>query len=99
MPGGLLTDQGDSLVKEWIQILTRSIPCDGMTTLRSELDAVVRGVVDILLAKTFDHDVAVQLGARLGNKDGVDEETSCRLVDALVFQIRRDLYPQELNIL
>lgn len=94
-----MTDQVDSLVQEWIQILSRSIPSDGMTTLRSELDAVARGVVDILQAKTFDHDAAVQLGARLGNMDGVDEETSSRLADALVIQISRDLYPQELNIL
>jgi hypothetical protein len=105
MPGGLLTDQVDSLVQEWINILSRSTPSDGMTTLRSELDAVARGVVDILQAKTLDHDAralrssALQLGARLGNMDGVDEETSSRLVDALVIQISRDLYPQELNIL
>lgn len=100
-----MTDQVDSLVQEWINILSRSTPSDGMTTLRSELDAVARGVVDILQAKTFDHvrvrgvSRALQLGARLRNMDGVDEETSSRLVDALVIQISRDLYPQELNIL
>ena len=94
-----MTHQVDPLVQEWVEIPSECIPSDRMTTLRSVLDAVARGVVDILQAKTFDHDTAVQLGARLGKMDKLNAETSGKLADVLVAQMTRDLYPEELNTL
>jgi hypothetical protein len=70
-----------------------------MTTLRPELEALAREVADALLAEPFDHDTAVQLGARLGKIDKLNAETSSKLADVLVAQMTRDLYPQELNTL
>ena len=99
MLGVSFTDQIDSLVQEWVEILSERIASDRITTLRPDLEALAREVADAMIAEPFDHDTAVQLGVRLGKIDKLNAETSSRLVDALVIQISRDLYPQELNIL
>ena len=94
-----MTDKVAPLVQQWVEILSERILSDRMTTLRPELEALARGVVDILQAKIFDNDTAVQLGARLGKIDKLNVETSSKLADVLVTQMTHDLYPRDLNTL